>query len=215
MWNGRSRLCAIAVVMLLSGVEVQQVAASTTTGGGTFTGVVTLATFPCGSCATGGSFAGQVTLSLSGLSTSGVPYSAAWVAPVPPAANVSAGFGYGESCVGQPDGSPPLIGTAGGTFSVTGGTAVVNYAPMNPATLTGNFNWTRVGTAVSIQFTNLVITAGAGNTRVAVNLANTVAGLTVGQGASTFVWTNGPGVCGGPAQSNQTAEVAGVSLQPA
>lgn len=202
-------------VALLPLAPVQEVVAATTTGTGTFAGTVTLIEFPCSCPSGGGSFAGQVGLALAGLSITGVPYVAAWSPPVPPATNATASFGYEEDCITQPNGTPPLIGSAGGTFSVTGGSAIVGTQQLNPATLTGNINWSRDGTLASIQFTNLVITAGSGNSTVAVNLANSLAGIATGQGGSGFVWTNGPGVCGGVPQANQTAEITGVALQPA
>jgi len=209
------RLVCAGLAVALIGVAIPAVGAATTTSGtGTFTGAVSLPSFPCGTC-NSGTLSGQVALTLSGMSASNVPYTAAWPAPLPPSTNVTASFAYSESCLDQPDGTPPLQGTAGGTFNLTGGTAIVGGQLMADAVLTGNINWTRDGLAASIQFTNLVITAGSNNSTIAVNLADSIAGVTIGQGGAGFVWTNGPGVCGGVPQQPQTAEIAGVALQPA
>ncbi len=188
-------------------------ASTTTTGGGSFTGAVTLPFFPCANCG-GATFTGSVTLSLSGVGTSAVdgvpmPYSAVWTAPLPPATNASAIFGYDESCLtGQPDNLPPLIGTAGGPFSVTGGMLTLGSGTIGPATLSGTFNWVRATTGARLTLSALTITAPQTS---AVNLDDAVL---VGQGASGFVWSMPVGTCATQVV-NQTATVGGISLQAA
>jgi hypothetical protein len=212
----RARLAVVLVSVTAAGLGVPRAAAATTTGAGAFSGTVTLPIFPCPTAptCTGGTFTGTAALSLSGVGTatmSGVPvpYTAAW--PATPGNLTVSSFNYFDDCAGiEPPGVPPLLGNAQGTLTLSGGTLVLGGGTLGSATLTGVFNWDRTGTAVRVALTSLTITAGAG--AAAVNLDNTIKG----QSAAGFVWTNGPGQCSpGPSQTNQTAAVAGVTLQAA
>ena len=205
----RSAAALIALVIGLAGCQPAY-AVTTTTGGGLFAGTVTLGVFPCTNCING-QFAGTVDLALTGLATatmSGlqVPYVAYWAAQ---SQNASALFNFDDTCAaGQPANLPPLIGTASGTFTVTGGHVSVAGQAFQGATLTGDLNWTRVGVSARLTLSLLSITASDGST-VALTLTN----LIFGQSVTAFVWTNGPGTCAVP-QTNQTAQIEGIELQP-
>jgi hypothetical protein len=211
-WRSIGALLAASVVVVASSPPVA--ATTTTTGGGSFTGTVTLPFFPCSNCGSG-SFTGSVTLSLSGIGTTAVdgvpiPYSATWTAPAPPATNASSpSFGYDETCAaGEPDAAVPLLGTAGGTFNVSGGTLVLATGSIGGATLSGTFNWVRVAAGARLTLSGLRITAPA---TTAVNLNDTVL---LGESGAGFVWSTPAGSCG-TQQLNQSATVAGVALQGA
>jgi hypothetical protein len=201
------------VLVALWGALPLRVAASTT-GSGLFSGTVILPGFPCANCG-GGSFTGSAALTLAGVGTTAldgvpIPYSATWAAPVPPATNASASsFGYDEQCLGgQPDWAPPLIGTAGGFFTITGGTLVLATGSVGPATLSGTFSWLREGTAAHLSFTGLTISAPS---TTAINLNDA---LLAGQGGAGFVWSTPTGTCGTQV-TNEQATVAGIALQAA
>jgi hypothetical protein len=209
-----ARIALALVAVMAAALGMPGSAAASMTGTGALSGGVTLPIFPCPSTPTcfGGTFTGTAALSLSGVGTgtiSGVPvpYSAAWTAT---SGNLTVpDIGYQDDCMGiETAGIPPLLGNAGGTFNLTGGTLVVGTGTFSNATLTGTFSWDRKGTAVRVTLTGLTIAAGAG--AVAINLNDTIAG----ESPAGFIWTNGPGQCTpGPSQSNQTASVAGVALQ--
>jgi len=204
----RLRLVGVitALVLACSGwIGAARIAGATTTGGGSFSGTVTLPQFPCGNC-NGGAFAGTGTISMTGLTMSLAPYAATWLD-----APLTAGFGYNEACLGgQPSGTVPLVGTAAGSFSLTGGTVRVGLQTLTNATLSGSFAYHRVAAAVAMTLQNLVITNSAGTTVVA-NLINPL----VGESAGAISWTNGPGECPGTYQSPQTASIKGVALEVA
>lgn len=201
---------AVGTVLLMQIAVGPMTADASTTGAGLVGGTVTLPYFPCASCST--TFTGTASMSLSGVGTASlggvpVPYSAEWAASL---GDLSASVTYAESCAtGQPSDIPPLSGSAGGTFTLRGGTGVVDASTV-PVTLSGDFAWTRVGTFVRIDLTNLAVTADLSGTTVAINLTNSIAG----QSATGFVWTNGPGTCSANGQQvNQTAAVVGVVLE--
>lgn len=183
---------------------------TTTTGAGSVSGTATLWQFPCTNCGSG-LFSGTVVLSLSGVGTSTIsglqlPYTAYWAGQLN---NTSATFNFDETCVaGQPANLPPLVGTAAGSFTVSGGEAVIAGQTYGGVTLSGGLDWTRIGVTAHLTLSGLTIAASNGST-VAVNLMGTV----LGQGAAAFVWTNGPGTCA-VTQANQTAQIAGFAMQP-
>jgi hypothetical protein len=154
-----------------------------------------------------------VTLALGGLGTSSmngvpVPYVANWSGQ---ASNASAAFTFDESCApGQPGPTPPVTGTATGSFGVSGGQVSIAGGPWVAASLSGNLDWRRVGSAARLTLSSLTITASSGGTTIAVNLISVL----VGESPTAFVWTNGPGTCG-TTQVNQTALIEGVALMPA
>src|SRR5437867_1862648 len=206
-WIGLPQWRPVAAAVLLAGSLLacwSHPVAASTTGGGTFGGGVALPAFPCTNCI-GGTFAGTVTLSLSGTATTsysnGVsePYTAVWGPGT--TNNGTAGFGFSEICDANAP-VPPATGTASGTFYVTGGSLSLAGGPWTSADLTGHLEWLRVGTAVRLTLSTLVITApsGASGSTVAVNLND----LLQGESPTGFVWTNGPGTCA-VTQNNQTA----------
>lgn len=190
---------------------------ATMTGVGSFPLLtVTLNVFPCfgGGCA--GSATGTAALSLSGVGSatiSGVPvpYTAVWA---PTVSTLSAPLTYQDTCeLNQPDGTVPLSGVGGGTFTLTGGSVVLGGAVLTPATLAGGFTFTRVANGLVITLSSLSITPPGGSPVIAVNANN---GLLVGQSAAGLVWTNGPGTCAASGQVlGQTATVTGMALQAA
>lgn len=185
-------------------------AAGSITGGGTFEATVTLPFFPCSNCG-GGVLSGRVGLSLSGVGTrtidgAPIPYTAVWPTALASLPNLSAAFGYDEACsFAQPPNTPPVIGTAGGSFTVTSGSLLLGGGTISGATLTGAFSWLREGTAAHITLTNLLITASP---TTAISLTTVVEG----QGAAAVALLPPWGTCINQA-TNQTMTVAGVALQ--
>ena len=211
-----SRLVAAFLVGGSACVGAPHTVAATTTGGGSFSATVMLDVFPCYSGGCAATIAGTAGLSLSGLGTQTangtivpVPYTAAWV---PTEAVLTGTFTYQDTCeLGQPDGTVPLSGNGGGSFTLSGGSAVVGDT-LTAATLSGGFAFTRVGDGLRITLSNLTITPPSGSPVLAVNLTGAVAG----QSVAPLVWTNGPGTCGGASNQvlSQTAAVVGGVLQP-
>lgn len=191
--------------------------AATMTGGGAFDATLTLQTFPCPSFTCGGSATGTASLSLSGVGTatvSGVPlpFTAAWT---PTVSVLNAAITYGDTCeLDQPDGTVPLSGNGGGTFTLSGGSVVLGGGVLTPATLSGTINFDRIANAMVMSLSSLSITPPAGSPVIAINENN---GALVGQVAAAIIWTNGPGTC--PVSTgqvtNQTAILAGLTVQPA
>jgi hypothetical protein len=143
---------------------------------------------------------------VNGTSVSGT-YTAVWTA-VPN--NLSAGIAYSDSCDGVPSGVPSINGSGGGTFTLTGGSAVVGGAMMPNATLSGSLNLMRHADGVFVTLYALSVTAGTGSTAVAVNLDNTI----TGESPTGVIWANGPGVCGAGGQvTNQVGQIVGLTLQ--
>ena len=182
-------------------------AASTTSGAGSISGTVNLTQgFPC-NCALG-AFTGSVQLALSGTSVfmlDGVPepYSAVWSG----VNNTTANFGYSESCLNdQPANTPPLLGSASGLFTITGGLLQLGTNSYT-VTLTGSWVEQRAGTAVRITLTNLAISNGS---TVATNLDNFTL---VGQSADGIAFIPPVGTCLVQVVP-QYAYLAGISLQP-
>lgn len=218
-WIGRPRWRLVAAAVLVAASVLacwSHPAAASTTGVGTFSGSVSLPAFPCTNCIAG-TFAGTATLSLSGTATTsqsnGVPvaYTAVWASNT--TTNATAGFSFNEICPNTsplpPYPGPPVTGTASGTFYLTGGSLSLNGGPLMSADLNGHLEWLREGTAVRLLLSTLVITAPSGGSTVAVNLND----LLQGESPTGFVWTNGPGTCAVP-QTNQTAVIQGIDLQP-
>lgn len=203
-------LCAVAAIA----PSVPRLAEASTTGIGSFSGTVAMSGYPCPSpnCP-GGSFTGTAGLTLSGFGTASLggagpaPYTAAWPSAL---GNLTIpSFTYATSCGISPAGVPPLQGSGGGLFSLTGGTLILGGGTISNVTLAGMSAWQWTATALVVTLSDLTITTDAGT--VAVNLTNQV--LT-GRSASGFVWTSLPGTCGGVPQP-ENALVAGVAVQPA
>lgn len=217
----RCRVIVAIAVALVPAAGAAHPVAATTTGGGTFEGTATLPAYPCGCL--NGSFTGTAAITLAGASTvlldgAPEPYTATWPdprspAPVntnPTAPNLSATYGYTDDCLISGD-VAPVLGTATGGFTLSGGLLIVGGTVWDNATLTGSFTWTRVGAVVDIFFVGLTLTGMSPTGTVAVNLSlnNTL----LGQGVAGFVYT-GPGTCTNQA-TNQTAQVVGGVFEPA
>ena len=174
-------------------------------GGGVFGGTVTLGDFPCNNCSNG-SFSGTGDLILGGVTTSLGPYVANWLG-----APLAAGFGYSEACLGgQPSGTVPLVGSANGGFSLTGGTLRTGTQTTTGITLTGSFFYHRDAAAIIVTLESLSIKDSSGNT-IAANLDNVL----VGQSVGAIRWTDGPGECPSTIVNPQTAAIDGLVFQEA
>jgi len=90
----------------------------------------------------------------------------------------SSSFSYSEPCVVA--NQPPLLGTAKGTATASGFTAVVKTSKTT-AKETSGFSWTRVGAVAVITTSGTTITFGNGQTARA---------LAPGAGVGTFAPTN-------------------------
>lgn len=179
-------------------------ASATTAGSGVLDVSAMLVEYPCvpGVCSNlSGLLSGTGAMSLSGLSSASVPYSAVWTATT---GNFSGDVrGSSDTCeFGLP---APVQGYENGTFTLSGGVFVIG-ATTYSATLTGSYALSRLGAAVTIQLTQLTITGGP---NTAVNLPGSISS----PAPVAMVWTNGPGTCQAP-QTNQTALIAGLVLQP-
>ncbi len=207
-----ARVVMAFVVVIGVGVGTPRPVEATTTGVGALEGTVLLPYFPCASC-NPGTLTATSALSLSGLGTASIsgvpaPYTAVWPATLN---NFSAQFQYSDSCVGVPNGVPSIDGNGGGGFTLTGGLLVLGGGTLTNATLSGSFNFRRLGSGFAVALSSLTVTAASTGAPVAVNLNNGV----TGQSPMAFVWTNGPGTCGPGQLVNQTAQVVGLTLQAA
>jgi hypothetical protein len=121
----------------------------------------------------------------------------------------NASFNYNETCPPGPAlPLPPPVGTAVGSASITGLTAVHGTATMG-ARIDTQFRWVRVGlTAVIITF-NTRITFSNGHIAVS---ASPASGTADDGGGAAFVPIPTPGNCAAPAHTR--AVVAGVDVVP-
>ncbi len=200
------RLLLMCALVIAASMPTAVGATSTTSGEGEIEGVVDLTQgFPC-ACALG-VFNGTVALTLSGFSTFSIdgapePYTATWAG----LNNTVANFGYTETCINeQPDDTPPVLGSASGTFTVSGG--ILSLGPnVYSVRLTGVFMYQRIGTAARMTFTQLVVSDGS---TVATNLDNFTL---VGQSADAIAFVPPVGTCIDQVVP-QLATLAGVALQ--
>ncbi|HZS16048.1 MAG TPA: hypothetical protein VFC09_15760 [Candidatus Dormibacteraeota bacterium] len=183
-------------------------AAAGTTAVGAFVAMVDLPTYPCSGGGCGGSltgvFSGTVTGTDPNSCTTTPPihcntYTITWPDPTQPlpASNLSGSFTYTEGC--------PLAqgGSAGGTFTISGGLVDDNGTVAHDGTLTGQFGEAR--TAVVLTVT-LGTTAATGNGHTLGTQQ-----LPVGVGAGAFV-PFGVATCANTPPG--TAEVAGTAFVP-
>jgi hypothetical protein len=117
--------------------------------------------------------------------------------------NFSSTFTYDESnCVVS--GTPPATGTASGTATLTGATAVDSGATgVQNATLTTHFTWTRVGSWAVIL---------TDSTSVSFSPSGLHASGTVDVALAAFLPFPGFGVCG--ASAHTQAQVVGLDVEP-
>lgn len=127
----------------------------------------------------------RAAVDLAGVDDAGSPFSVAGVGPF------EAVFNYSQACIA---GEPPLLGSANGTATVEGLTAVVNGS-VQRARLVANFSWSRVGAAAVFTIT--------GST---VFFDGSTASGSIGQGEAVFVPLNA-GFC--PVGGRVLAFVAG------
>lgn len=186
---------------------------ATTTGSGSLEGHVTFGSgFPCSTCS-GGALSATAAMTLTGVPGSGVSYTAIWPDPTTTRvgtlpSNFTATFGYTASCLVS-DALPPVLGNAGGPFTLDGGMLVLNAGIWDNATLSGTFTWQQIGgDTVALIFRGLSLTGGVGPSQVAVNLNNAV----IGVGIATFPTVRG--TCLNP-QPDPTALIVGTIVQPA
>ncbi|HZU47627.1 MAG TPA: hypothetical protein VFA16_10330 [Mycobacterium sp.] len=200
------RLLMMCALVVAASTPMPVGATSTTSGEGLVEGTVDLTQgFPC-SCALG-AFNGTVALTLSGISTFTLdgapePYTAVWTGT----GNTVANFGYTETCLNeQPDNTPPLLGSANGTFTISGGLLDLG-TNVYSVSLTGVFTYQRIGTGVRMVFTQLAISNGS---TIATNLDNFTL---VGQSADAIAFVPPVGTCVDQVVP-QLATLAGMALQ--
>ncbi len=168
--------------------------------GGTWEGALILPTYPCPVASCPGSFSGTLSGTASGVDSSGHPFVAIWPDPTAAVGNVLnlvASFDYAEAC--------PLgtTGTAGGTFTLSGGYVDDGGAIFHNGAITGQFGWLRVGLAVAISTTGGVITGGGQTLATQQSL---------GEGGGAFAPTSVPSTCFNV--QSLTAQVVGGFVNP-
>jgi hypothetical protein len=116
------------------------------------------------------------------LDASGQPFVVVWPDPTSTGTltNLSATFVYSEVC--------PLgvNGSAGGSFTLTGGYVDDNGTISHDGVMTGNFGWLRAGVAIVVQ-TNGGVLTGGGKTLATQQ--------TIGVGGGAFVPVAAPSTC--------------------
>jgi hypothetical protein len=193
----RRRLLAVVslpTIMLAGSMALANVTpvAASATGAVVFEGAAALPVFP-------GSGAGVLNGTAAG-TVAGVvgtaPYAAVFAA-----APLNANFNYVETCPAAVP-VPPATGAANGAFVVTNGTAV--GALTSPATLRGNFAWTRVGLVAVIVTSGTTVTGGNGVV---------ASGVLPDVSAAVFVPLPPVGTCTAPGPQN--AVVVGADAEAA
>lgn len=171
---------------------------------GTWLGTITLADYPCGAGSCPGTFDASLVGSAVGTDAQGHPFTVTWPDPTAalgtPPLNLAASFQYSEAC--------PLgaTGAAGGSYTVTGGLVEDNGVASHNGTLTGQFDYLRVGATFAI-------TTSAGDLYAGSQLLAAQA-VPPGVGTGVFVPNPPPTTCL-PGQVGQiTAEVAGTYGSP-
>jgi hypothetical protein len=145
--------------------------AAGTSGGGTFVATLTLEAYPClfPSCA--GTLVGVFTGAMTGVDPASCPtpptppalpchgFAVTWPDPTaaPTTSNLSGSFQYNESC--------PVAetGSAGGTYTITGGYVDDNGVIAHDGQITGGFSYVRRGLAFTMT---LSVTTVSGNGHV-------------------------------------------------
>jgi len=190
-------------------------AASTISGGGTFSISMYLSSFPCPQTCTSsfsGTFAGQV----SGVDSSGNPYTVEFpdptvIPPLPGPNFGSTGMSNGDACnTPTTTGDPAILvttGTASGTFAITDGQLTRGTVRSHGVQLSGGFFWSRTAAAGTLGLSAVVVTDGSGAT-----VSSGTLGLAAG-GASFSVppTTAATATCNAPAQT-VTATVSGLEV---
>jgi hypothetical protein len=200
-WRRWRRVVMVGSLTVVSvGTSVTGVRAGPASGGGTWQGTMTLNIFPCpggGTCP--GSFSGSLSGSVAGLDLAGHPFVVIWPDPttLAPLVNLSASFTYSELC--------PLgaLGSAGGSFTLSGGYVDDSGTISHDGAMTGNFGWTRAGLAVVVQTYGGVLTGGG---------STLATQQTLGYGAGGFVPEAVPSTCFNVQQV--TAQIAGSFVSP-
>jgi hypothetical protein len=128
------------------------------TGGGVWGGTVTLLQYPClNGCAFTG-FSGWFAGSMQVVNAAGMPtYTAVWPSGAGMNLTMGPGGAYKEPDCGLVPGGIPMTGTATGTFTVSGGTMLLNGAVVGVASLTGSFAYSRTAMAFLIETTNVAL----------------------------------------------------------
>lgn len=197
-------LAAVVMSAWLPTMTTGLAATQSIVGSGGWSAIVSIPLYPCPACALTftGKFAGSMTV----LDSSGHPtYTATWVPGT--ADNLSTGpISYSESC-----GTVPLYpdsGTAGGSFTISGGILTLGGTVVGTATLTGTLSETRTTALLLLNVTGVSLLNGS-----------SVVASTSGVGV-------GVGIFGGPVPSagslppscineeSATALVVGTYTQP-
>ncbi len=157
----RSRDAVLGLAVLLAGIfsaaSPPTVTEAGATTAGAWSGVLTLNTYPCAtSCF--GTFSASLVGQAVGTDEQGHPFTVIWpdptANPVPAPVNLTASFDYSEQCpVGE-------TGSAGGTYTLAGGYVDDNGSIYHDGTLTGAFDWLRIGTAFGVTTSAGRLTAG-------------------------------------------------------
>ncbi len=190
--RGKSAMLIVGgcLAFSLSPARVQAGAASN----GTWQGALILSVYPCPGVTCAGSFSGSLAGMAAGTDSAGRPFVVIWPDPTTPGLplNLSATFQYSEAC--------PLgaTGSAGGTFTLSGGYVNDGGAVSHDGTMTGAFGWLRVGLTVVLQTSGGVLT-GDGQTLATQQ--------TIGDGGGAFAPTSLPSTCF--SVQALTAQVAG------
>jgi hypothetical protein len=144
MKSSRARRRAVVIVGVMTlAMSLLATPASAVGSGPIFVrGTASLPNFPAPN-GSGGAFAGQASGHLTGVGRTG-PYSITYLSQ--PA---NASFTYNEPLV-----TCPATGTASGSFIVSG----ASIGTHNNFVLSGNFNWTRVGTSAAVTLSGVTLT---------------------------------------------------------
>jgi len=175
-----------------------------------FACTATLPVFPSvtgvGTCGGGtGPVPGRAVVEVQGVDTAGHPFVVTGVG------DFDAAFVYSEPCPPLPLPVSPTIGTAVGTASITGLTAVHYGIPptLVGAQITATFVWTRAGNSAVVVLTSLQISFTNGHSAVVASpLGNSVGGWAT----AAFAPLPGAGTCVAPAPTK--AVVTGTANIP-
>jgi hypothetical protein len=182
-WTSWCRVAAVGMTLVVGVATVPVTGArAASPSGGSWEGTLTLTTYPCPVATCGGTFSGSLSGTVAGLDANGHPFVVIWPDPtrLPPVVNLSASFLYSEAC--------PLgaTGSAGGSFTLSGGYVDDNGTISHDGAMTGNFAWVRAALVVVISTSGGVVTGGV--TTLATQ-------QTIGEGAGAFVPLSVPGTC--------------------
>jgi hypothetical protein len=180
-WGWSAAVLAVVVAVAAPSGSARAGGASAAT----WTGTLTLNPYPCNTApGCTGSFAGSLVGIMAGTDQQGKPFTVVWPDPTvvaPPPVNFTASFFYSEGCpLGQ-------TGAASGSYTISGGYVDDGGVVSHDGTLTGSFDWLRVGLAVAVTTSSGVLT-GSGKTLATQQVSP-------GVGTGVFVPTGGSMTC--------------------